>query len=183
MIKKISIFPLLAAAAALMTAWIVAGTSLTAQSGAAGRPDLTGQWQLNRDLSEDAQAKFGGIAGGGGHHGGGGHGQGMEEIRNLLLNAPTRLVVAQDDQKVVLTEADGHVRTLATNNRTVKVDGRDVRAKWESNRLVSETAIENTKLVETYERSPGGQQLIVTIGTDMHGQQVSVRRVYDPVRK
>jgi hypothetical protein len=108
----------------------------------------------------------------------------MEEIRNLLLNAPTRLVVAQDDQKVVLTEADGHVQTLPTNNRTVKMDGREVRTKWENNRLVSETTIGDAKLVETYERSSGGRQLIVTVGAEMHGQQqMSVRRVYDPVRK
>ena len=40
-----------------------------------------------------------------------------------------------------------------------------------------------TKLVETYVRSPDGRQLIVTVGTEMHGQQMSVRRVYDPVRK
>lgn len=177
MSKKSSGFHRLMAVAAAMTI----GTSAFAQAGGAGRPDLTGQWQLNRDLSDDAQAKFASMGGGGGHHGGG-RGQGMDDIRNLLLIAPTRLVVAHDDQKVVLTEPDGHSRTLPTNNRVVKIDGRDVRTKWENNRLVSETAIANTKLVETYAR-PAGRQLIVTVGTDMHGQQVSVRRVYDPVRK
>jgi hypothetical protein len=178
MIKKSSTFPLLAA---VVTAWGVAAISATAQS---SRPDLTGEWQLNRGLSEDAQAKFSSMGGGGGHHGGGGHGQGIEEIRNSLLNASTRLVVAQDDQKVVLTEADGHVRTLPTNNRTVKMDGREVRTKWENNRLVSETTIGDAKLVETYERSSGGRQLIVTVGAEMDGQQqMSVRRVYDPARK
>lgn len=39
-----------------------------------------------------------------------------------------------------------------------------------------------TTLVETYEL-PGGRQLIVTVRADVHGQQMSVRRVYDPVRK
>jgi len=176
-IKKSSTFPFFVA---LLTAWSVVAVSATAQ---AVRPDLTGEWQLNRDLSEDVQAKFAGMGGGVGHHGGGGHGQGMEDIRNSFVNAPTCLVVAQGDQKVVLTEPDGHVRTLPTNNRIVKIDGRDVRTRWENNRLVLETATGNNKLVETYERSAGGKQLTVTIRTDMHGQQVSVRRVYEPVRK
>jgi hypothetical protein len=176
MIKKSSTFPLLAT---VVTAWGVAAISATAQT---SRPDLTGQWQLNRDLSDDAQGKFASI-GGGGHHGGGGPGRGMEEIRNLLVNAPTRLVVAQDDQQVVLTEPNGHVRTLLTSNRKVKIDGRDVQTRWENSRMVSETTIGNTKLVETYERSPSGRQLIVTVGMEMHGQQVGFRRIYDLVGK
>jgi len=41
-----------------------------------------GHWPWNRNLSDDAQAKFGGMGGGGGHHGGG---RGEE---NLRLFAP-----------------------------------------------------------------------------------------------
>jgi len=196
MIQKSSSFALFAGVATVMIALAVAGISVVAQTGAAGRPDLTGHWQLNRDLSEDAQAKFAGMGGGGGHHGGGGgggghhsggqpgaQGQGMEEILNRLLNAPTRLVVAHDDQKVVLTDAEGHVRTLPTNNHTVKIDGRDVRTKWQNNRLISETKIGDAKLVESYERSPDGRQLIVTMGAEMQGERMSVRRVYDALRE
>jgi hypothetical protein len=186
MIKKSSTFPLFATVTIVMIALAVAGISV-AQTGAASHPDLTGHWQLNRDLSEDAQAKLAGMGAGGGHHGGGGqqgaNGQGIEEIRNLLLDAPTRLVVAQDDQKVVLTDPDGHARTLPTNNRAVKIDGRDVRTKWENNRLVSETRVGNATLFETYERSPSAHQLIVASRMEVHGQQVSVRRVYDAVRE
>jgi len=39
----------------------------------------------------------------------------------------------------------------------------------------------NTKVIETYERSAGAPQLIVMARMDMHGRQVSVRRVYDAV--
>ena len=186
MIQKRLTFALVACVAAVVSAWAVAGISVAAQAGAAGRPDLSGQWQLNRDLSEDAQAKFASMGGGGGHHGGGqpgAQGQGMEEIRDRLLNAPTRLVVAQDDQKVVLTDADGHVRTLPTNNRKVQIDGRDVRTKWQNNRLISETTIGDAKLVESYERSPDGRQLIVTVGAEMQGERMSVRRVYDALKE
>ena len=186
MIQKRLTFALVACVAAVVSAWAVAGISVAAQAGAAGRLDLSGQWQLNRDLSEDAQAKFASMGGGGGHHGGGqpgAQGQGMEEIRDRLLNAPTRLVVAQDDQKVVLTDDDGHVRTLPTNNRKVQIDGRDVRTKWQNNRLISETTIGDAKLVESYERSPDGRQLIVTVGAEMQGERMSVRRVYDALKE
>jgi len=130
-----------------------------------------------------------GRAGRRGGHGPGRHGgrggradeKHLEEARNLILNAPTRFVLTQDDRKVVLTEPDGSVRTLPTNNRKVKVGGRDVRTKWENNRLVSETTLGKVKIIETYERSPNAPQLIVTVGIDMHGHRVSVRRVYEAV--
>lgn len=75
------------------------------------------------------------------------------------------------------------MRTLPTNNRTVKSDGRDVRTQWENNRLVSEITVGNAKVIETYERSPGAPQPIVTARVDVQGRQVSVRRVYDAVTK
>jgi hypothetical protein len=184
MTKKISTFPRLAAAAAVTSAWMIAGASFAAQANAQPRPDLSGHWQLNRDLSEDAFVKLLAIMGsGGGHHGGGGHGQGAEEIHNFLVNAPTSFAITQKDEAVVLTESNGHVRTLPTNDRAVKIDGHEVRTKWENKRLVSETELGNTKLVESYERSPDSQHLIVTAEMEVHGKQVSVRRVYDPVRK
>src|SRR5262249_40163403 len=92
-------------------------------------------------------------------------------------------VLTQDDQKVVLTQPDGRVRTLLTHNRKVKVDGLDVQTKWEKNRLVSEIAVGDAKVIETYERSPNASQLIVTARVEMRGRQVSVRRVYDAVVK
>jgi hypothetical protein len=88
--NKSSIFPLLAA---LVTAWAIAGIPAAAQAGAAGRPDLTGQWQLNRDSSDDAQAKFAGMGGGGGHTVAADSRCSWTrdgDIRGLLLNAPTR---------------------------------------------------------------------------------------------
>lgn len=197
MIKKRSTFFLVASAAVVITAW-APGVFVAAQATATARPDLTGHWQLNRDLSDDAQEKFQSMGDGARHadrggrpsgHGPGRHGEGggrsnekqLEEVHNLILNAPARFVLTQDDQKIVLTEPDGGVRTLPTNNRKVKIDGRDVRTKWENNRLVSETTVGNVKLVETYERSPSAPQLILTARMDIHGRQVSIRRVYDAV--
>jgi hypothetical protein len=185
MIKKGATFFLLSSAAAVITAWAAGGVSVVAQVAATVRPDLTGQWQLNRDLSDDAREKLKSMAGR--HGGGGGEQAARAQLEEVILSAPTKFVLAQDDQKVVLTEPDGRVRTLPTHNRKVKVDGRDVQTKWEKNRLVSETAVGNAKVIETYERSPNAQQLIVTTRVNMKrhmiGRQVSVRRVYDAVMK
>jgi hypothetical protein len=197
MIKKSATFFLLSSAVAVITAWAAEGVSVVAQVATIVRPDLTGQWQLNRDLSDDAREKLqsmggGGDASGGGHgpgrHGeGGGAGDGGRaahaQLEEVILSAPTRFVLTQDDQKVVLTEPDGRVRTLPTHNRKMKVDGRDVQTRWEKNRLVSEITVGNAKVIETYERSPNASQLIVIARVDMRGRQVSFRRVYDDVTK
>lgn len=69
----------------------------------------------------------------------------------------------------------------AVNNhgRKEKVNGRDVLTKWDGQRLISETTVGDTKVTDTYERSPSAPQLIVTTRMDMRGHGVSVRRVYD----
>ncbi len=181
MIQKSLTFPLLACVVAVGA---TAGVCVAAQTNMPVRPNLSGTWQLNRNLSEDAQEKMqrmggGSEHGGGGHHaGGGGHGS---EVQKLILNAPTRFVLTEDDKKVVLTEPDRHAQMLPTNNATVKVDGRDVRTRWESNRLISEIAVGDAKVTETYERSPSATQLIVNVTIFAGGQQLSVRRVYDAV--
>jgi len=102
-----------------------------------------------------------------------------KRLEEVILNPPTRFVLSQYDQKILLTQPDGRVRTLLMNNRKVKVDGSDVRTKWENNRLVSEIMVGNARVIETYERSPSASQLIVTARMEMRGRQVSVRRVYD----
>src|SRR5262249_13767944 len=196
MIKKSATFFLRASAVAVITTWTAAGVSVVAEVAATVGPDLTGQWQLNPDLSDDAREKLqsmgGGDSSGGGHgpgrHGGSGAsgGRGRAEhadLEEVILRAPTRFVLTQDDQKVVLTEPDGRVRTLPTNNHKVRVDGRDVQTKREKNRLVSEITVGDAKVIETYERSPNASQLIVIARVDMRGRQVSVRRVYDAVPK
>ena len=195
MIKKIATF-LVVAAAAVITAWAAGSGSAATQAVTTARPNLTEQWQLNPNLSEDAEEKLQSMGNGGeqADRGGGGHGPGshdrgqkmpeqLAEAQNLILNVPTRFILTQDDQRVVLAEPGGRVRTLLTNNRTVKVDGRDVRTKWENNRLVSETTLGNAKIIEIYERSPSARQLIVTATMEMHGQRVSVLRVYDAVKE
>lgn len=159
--------------------------SAVAQERESLRPDLSGRWQLNRELSENAQAKLErmqsaqGSGHGPGRHGGGRNAQ-MEEARGLVLSAPSSFVVMQDGDRIVLTDSDGRVRTLTANARKEKVNGRDVQTKWDKHRLVSQTSLSNGKVTETYERLTNAPQLIVTTNLDMRrGHEVSVRRVYD----
>jgi len=181
---------------AVLTGSLVATGSVRAiaQEREAVRPDLSGRWQLNRELSENAQTKLDRMQSsqGGGHgpgrHGGlgalfgGGRNKQMEEARDLVLNAPASLVLTQDGDRIVLTGSEGRLRTLTANDRKEKVNGRDVRTKWDKNHLVSEISVGDVKVTDTYERSANAPQLIVTTKMGMSGHQVSVRRVYDAER-
>ena len=196
-----STFSPLAIAVVIVTGFATTGVNAAAQANARRQPDLTGEWQLNSDLSEDPQEKLQSMRAGGEHagreHAGGaqadraGHGAGRHEIEaqrethtqlaELILSAPARFVLTQDGDQVILTEPDGRVRTLRTNNRKMKFEGRDVKTRWDKNRVVSEITRGNAKVIETYELSPASHQLILTSTMDIRGQRVSVRRVYDPV--
>jgi hypothetical protein len=152
------------------------------------RADLSGQWMLNRQLSENAQEKVDQMQSSQGH-GPGRHGLGgllgrlfgggdMEDARRMVLNAPSSFTLALDGDRVTIIEGEGR-RTLTANGRKEKVNGRDVVTKWDARRLVSETSLGDAKVTDTYERAPGAAQLVVTTRMDMSGHGVSVRRVYD----
>src|SRR3990170_6139020 len=75
------------------------------------RADLAGQWELNRQLSENAQEKVDRMQSSQGH-GPGRHGLGglfgrlfgggdMEEARRMVLNAASSFTLMQDDARVV----------------------------------------------------------------------------------
>jgi hypothetical protein len=177
----------LVACAALLVSLSDTGSLLAQRSESAPR-DLSGRWQLNTDLSENAEAKLEAMhSGEGGGHGPGRHFGGlfgsapsaaqMEEV--LLLKAPAWFVVRQDGERIVLTDNDGRVRILTANGRRERVNGREVRTKWEQDRLVSEISVDHAKVIETYQRATNARQLIVTTKLDMRGRDVSVRRVYE----
>ncbi len=182
----------LAAYTVLVASLSAAGTvPVITQQRESPPPDLTGRWQLNRELSENAEAKLEALhsSQGGGHrpppgmHGlgglfGGGKDE-TEQARDMFLHRPTSFVVKQDDDRIELTDSDGRVRVFTANGRKEKVNGRDVRTKWDKGFLVSEISLANATVTETYERVTTAPQLIVTTKMGMGGQDVSVRRVYD----
>src|SRR5262249_62033567 len=78
---------------------IVSAASLTAQGRASSRPDLSGRWRLNPELSENAESKLQGMqAQSGGHMGLGGLFGGLQkqidEAPGLLLRAADWLLFA-----------------------------------------------------------------------------------------
>lgn len=168
---------------------IVNGAEIRSQERESRRPDLSGQWQLNRELSENAQEKVDRMQSSQGHgpgrHGFGGlfgrlfGGGDMEDARRMVLNAPSSFTLTQDGDRIVVTGSDGRPKTLTANGRKEKVNDRDVLTKWDGQRLISETTVGDAKVTDTYERSPSASQLIVTTRMDMRGHGVSVRRVYE----
>jgi len=178
--------------AALVGVLATAITVGIAQERESPRPDLSGRWRLNRELSENAEAKLkavrsespaghpaGGVmAGLAGLFGGSQQAQ-MGEARGLLLDASPSFVLTQDGDRIVLTDGNGLVRTLTASGRKEKIDGRDVQTRWDNRRLLSETSLGNVKVIEAYERLADAPQLIVTTTMEMRGRELSVRRVYD----
>src|SRR5262245_1661530 len=121
---------------------IVATAMVNAQDRDSTRPDLSGRWRLNQELSENAESKLQGMQSQSGGHGPGGHmGLGglfggaqrtqIDEARGLVVNAAERFVLAQDGDHIVLTDGDGRVRRLTANGHKEKTDGRDVRTRWD----------------------------------------------------
>lgn len=114
----------------------------------AGKPDLTGAWQINLDKSDDPRKKLqgtrsggwsgprggmgGGMSGGmGGVHGGFGGVSGrnggdpdetpaMREAMRTVTEAPERLTIVYRDADVVLTSGEGQVQTLQPNGQAVQ---------------------------------------------------------------
>lgn len=185
------------ASSVLAASLVCAGqTPAAAQGPEPSRPELSGRWELNRERSESAEAKLESMQGspGGGHQppagmhglgglfGRGGQQSSIEQARELFLRRPTSFVVRQDGDRIEVTEGDGRVRVLTANGRKERVNGRDVRTRWDKRLLVSEISLGDAKIVETYERSSNEPTLIVTTKMQMHGRDISVRRVYDAAR-
>jgi hypothetical protein len=93
--------------------------------------DLSGRWQLNPVLSENAEAKLARLhSPSSGGHGPGRHGgqsagpsAQMVALRDRLLNPAAWFVLAKDGDCVTLTENDGRVTTLTPNGEKAQVDG------------------------------------------------------------
>lgn len=157
---------------------------MSAQEPATARPDFSGEWTLNRDLSTnprqsqegrrtgDGERGRGGRGGGdrGGFGGGGARGgfpggfgggsssadfermrEQMQEAQRLLTDAPTSMVITYADPKLVMTAADGRIRTLFTDKRKQKTSNgnADVQTHWDNNRIVAETKFGSIKVIET----------------------------------
>lgn len=128
----------------VMLAWL-SGAAL----GAAETPDLSGTWEMDKELSEDPMEKMrerpssgmrgggpgggrggpgrGGPGGPGGGRGGGARsdGQSREEMRERMREARVgleRLEIAQSGSEVLITYADSREQVLTTDNKKSTIE-------------------------------------------------------------
>ena len=163
-------------------AWITLTIALLLgpSSGRAARPDVTGAWALNHELSTllperppgggpDGVGRAGGpppgggMRGRGGFGGLGGHGGGpsdkvmhtMTVVRRRLTDAPERLVITRSADSVTITDGDGRRTTLRTDGKKqdrLTGDGEfKSKTHFEGPRLIVEDDFDGTKVTRVYD--------------------------------
>jgi hypothetical protein len=177
---------------------VAAQSSTAPASQATSKPNLAGQWKLNKDQSDDPRAKMqeagggegGSGGGGGGHRGGGMRGGGGAG----MMNEFSQLTIEQTDTSVKITGASGHVLAAypAQQSSKAPANGEGERheftppvAKWQGAQLVATSEGRGGgSTTRTYELSSDGKQLIVTakIQNPRLNQPVTIRFVYDQVK-
>jgi hypothetical protein len=175
-----------------------AGASSGPQDVAA--PKLAGQWQLNKDQSDDPRQKMeaargdssgssgendGGSRGQGGRNGGGrGQGGGMMGEMSVLQ-------IEQTGSNVKITGKSGRLLAQypAGDQSSAKSNGGDAQgqrtstSQWQNGQLTVETDRPRGKSTRTYSLSPDGKQLFVTtkMENERLKQPVTYKLVYDSV--
>jgi len=149
---------------------------------------------------------YGGGGGRGGGRGGGGRGGGRggadaggqeqdlgrrEAIMNYMrtaMEASKQLTMVVHEDGVSITDAEGRVQSLKTDNKKIEERAENGlvklsrKARWEGDTLVSEIDIDSgPAVVRRYELSPGGTQLEVstTINGFRGGNPTKLLRIYD----
>jgi hypothetical protein len=168
---------------------------------AAAIPDLSGKWSMNRELSEDAKAKLekafptlGSVGPRGGDKGTQADARDAEREQarrriEALMEASETLDITQIDQELTVVEGNLRERKFYTDGRPFeRLDRRGnmttIRAQWRGSRLVVDTRLaDGGKFTESYELSPGGEQLFVTVTSQDRRlkQPLVIHRVYDAV--
>jgi hypothetical protein len=144
----------------------------------------------------------GGRAGGSGHHGGGhgggypGHGgpggegdgpggppaEGGGHASAMPFTA-SRITVTNLEPEVTMLDPDGEVRRLHADDKAYKDDdGTEVKAKWDTKRLVVETKSRRGSSKETWTVGADPRRLTLLLEVRRpSGGTVTVKRVFDPV--
>lgn len=161
---------------------------------------LAGQWQLNKDQSDDPRQKMkearddsgsgpaDGNGNGGGRHQGGHNGEGREQGGGMMAELSV-LQIEQTGSNVKITGKTG--RTLAqypagdqSDAKSAGGQGRDQRtsvSQWQNGLLTVESDGPRGKSTRTYGLSPDGRQLFVTtkMENERFKQPVIYKMVYD----
>ena len=193
---------------------ISTAASQTPPPGGVSHQALGGIWELNRDrgdapgaVSRPDDSGEGGRRGGGGGSGGmgrggrgrgsGGDGQAQREenmakrraIMSYLTAAtesPKQLTIVVHDASVTVTDVDGRVQVLQTDDKKIEERAENGLIKvskknhWDGATLVSEVDIDGgPKIVRSYALSPGGTELQLTTTVDGQGHPVRLTRLYE----
>ncbi len=164
-------------------------------------PDLSGKWSMNRELSEDAKTKLEKafptlvtVGPRGGDKGTQGEARDTEREQarrriEALIEASETLDITQINQELTVVEGSLRERKFYTDDRPFqRLDRRGnmttIRARWRGERLVVDTRLaDGGKFTESYELSPGGEHLFVTVTSQdpRLKQPLIIHRVYDAV--
>lgn len=171
-------------------------------------PDLSGEWHLNKDVSDDPQQKLrpdsesesggsgrsggrgsGGRGGGHGRRGSAGDGGGGGAPGPALFEGRASLTIRHKEPELRITDAAGRERVLYTDGREVQEERSfggttKVEARWKDGHIeVTSRPEHGPKTVEAYAIAADGTQLTVTTQIDRRrGSAITIRSVYDPVR-
>jgi hypothetical protein len=181
-----------------------AGVKMLVQSGSqeTATPRLAGQWQLNKDQSDDPREKMqaarGDSGGGGRGEGGGRNGGGRGQGGGGMMDEMSVLQIEQTDSNVKVTGKSGRVLAQIPAAAAPSGDnagggeseggGRSAgrratpSAQWQNGQLVTVTENPRGKSTRTYSLSPDGKQLYVAtkMESERLSQPVTYRQVYDP---
>jgi hypothetical protein len=176
---------------------------------AIGPGDLSGNWKLDRERSDDPAQKLresggssqrgsGGGGGSRGRRGGGGFGghrgrpadEGEDNGRTDLSQdsrAFDQLTIVHRDPQLRITDGLGREHVLYTDGRKVEEERSagttKIRAKWKDGRVVVSTTPEHgAKITETYAVTADSSALTVTTKVEGRGRKIEFRRVYDAVK-
>lgn len=195
-------------AAAVLSRFAVAAAFATPPAaGAPPLPNLSGQWHLNKDVSDDPQQKLhpdseggSGGSGSGGSSGSGGRGFGGRRGRRgssgddgsgtpgpSLFEGRATLTIRHQEPELRITDGAGRERVIYTDGREVEEERSfggttKVQARWKDGHVeVTSKPEHGPKTVETYAIAADGTQLTVTTQIDRRrGSAVTIRSVYDP---
>jgi hypothetical protein len=161
-------------------------------------PKLAGQWQLNKDQSDDPRQKMqaarGDSSGGGGENDGGGRGQGGRNGGGRgqgggMMDEMSVLQIEQTGSNVKITGKSGRLlaqypagdQSAAKSNGGEGQGQRTSTSQWQNGQLTVETDSTRGKSTRTYSLSPDGKQLFVTtkMENERLKQPVTYKLVYD----
>jgi hypothetical protein len=159
------------------------------------KPNLSGHWVLDGNLSEEPDEKLEQMdsadgagtrgRGSGGSPGGRRGDMARIERAKALLRDPSRsLAIVHRDPKLSIVQENGDLVVFYTDNRKEKKPSQVIQTRWDGNRVVVERRLGGGVTVfETYEVRRDQNQMVVNkrLVTSMMGQDrtIAVRTVYD----